>query len=471
MTRPDGRWAALAVLCVAQFMLILDVTVVNVALPTVAGDLGLSTAQLPWVVSAYALVFGGMLILGGRLADLVGPLRIIAAGLTVFVLASAAAGVSQSPAVIIAARAVQGLGAAMLSPAALATVTSMFDGRDRHRALAVWAALGGSGAAFGMLVGGVLVDGPGWRWVFYLNVPVGMAVAVGLVLWRHAVPRAHAQEGRRLDVLGAVTISGAAAAAIYGFVQAGEDGWTSMTVLVALAIAVVLGAAAVVVERSVPAPLVPPSVVRRRSVIGGVTVMLAGSGLLVSTFYLGSLYLQGHAGTSAAGTGLAFLPAGLATIGGAHVGSHLVGRIGWRRVTLGAFLVAGAGLALVGLVAGDGGGSGAFSAALVPAAGGLAAAFVVATTSAMSTVGPHEAGVVSGIVNAGHELGAALTVAIASAVAVAASAAGTAHGITPEGFRTGFLAAVAVAVLVALAVPRLLPIGAPAMSDSPMPVH
>ncbi|MGH8829279.1 MAG: MFS transporter, partial [Jiangellaceae bacterium] len=217
MSTRDTRWHTLAVLAVAQFMLILDVTIVNVALPSIAAELAMSTAALPWVVSAYALTFGGLLILGGRLADRFGPTKMIFAGLAVFTLASAAAGLSGTAGTLLAARALQGLGAALLSPAALSLVSTMFEGRDRHRALGVWAALGAVGVAVGVLVGGLLAGGPGWSWAFLINVPVGIIAAAGLVHWRPQLsPNSPHRTTGRPDVLGAIAITATVGLLVYG---------------------------------------------------------------------------------------------------------------------------------------------------------------------------------------------------------------------------------------------------------------
>lgn len=470
MSTRDTRWYALAVLALAQFMLILDVTVVNVALPAIAAELDMSAAALPWVVSAYALTFGGLLILGGRLADRFGPTKMIFTGLTVFTLASAAAGLSETTGTLLAARAVQGLGAALLSPAALSLVSTMFEGRDRHRALGVWAALGAVGVAVGVLVGGLLTGGPGWSWAFLINVPVGVVVAAGLARWRPQLSEMapHRTTGRP-DVLGALAITATVGLFVYGLIQSGSYGWSAPETWAPLGVAVLAAPVAVMVERRAVAPVVPPQVIARRGVVAGLTVMLSASGLLVAAFFLASLYLQAETGLSATSTGLAFLPAALATIVGAHTGARFVGLAGWRPVARGAFIISAIGLIVAGIGSGADAGTAVVAIGLMIAAGGVAATFVAATTSALATVDHHESGVVSGIVNTGHELGAALGVAVVSAIATAASAG--IEAIDATGYRVGFLAAAGLALVAAGVGSVLLPAGRPDVSQAPMPIH
>src|SRR5215211_4795765 len=249
------RWTALAVIALAQFMLILDLTVVNVALPDLGADLDLSRTAFTWTVSAYGLVFGGLLLLGGRLADIFGTRPIILTGLVIFTLASLATGLAQTQTVLLGGRVGQGVGAALLSPAALATTTSMFHGVERNKALSIWASLGGVGFTAGVLIGGILTAGPGWRWVFFINVPVGivlLAAIPAVVPPRHPDPD---RAARRLDVLGAVTVTAATGSFIYGMLHAGEGGWAELGTLLPIAAAIVLYGVFAVVERTVATPL------------------------------------------------------------------------------------------------------------------------------------------------------------------------------------------------------------------------
>lgn len=452
--RHERRWLALVLLCVAQFMLILDLTVVNVALPSIGADLGAGREALTWVVTGYVLAFGGLMLLGGRLADTVGRRRTLIAGLAVFTLASLVAGLSGDVTVLIAARAAQGVGAALLSPAALSVITTTFQGTERNRALGVWAALGGSGAAVGVLLGGVLASGPGWEWIFYVNVPVGAAILIALPA---VVPPHRARPGGgRPDVAGALLVTSGLASLVYGLVQAGDAGWVAPgTVVPVVAAAVLLGAFAVV-ERKVRNPLVRLPLLRHRPVVSGTFVMLTASGFMLGFFFLASLYMQEVLGFSALRTGVAFLPVAVAITAGAHLSSRLVGSIGGRPVAAAAFLMtAAAALMLTRLNAG----SDAYTG-LLPwfalAAFGIGAAFVVATTTTLANVPHHEAGLASGVVTTFHEVGGAVGVAVFSAVAATSIGAGVA---TTGGFTDAFLVSAVAAAAAAVAVLWLVPAG------------
>jgi EmrB/QacA subfamily drug resistance transporter len=475
-TAPDPRrWRALVLLCLAQFMVILDVTVVNIALPAIGADLALDRAELTWVVTAYTLCFGGLMLLGGRLADLLGRRRTFLAGLTVFTLASLGAGLAGNGAVLLAARATQGVGAALLSPAALSIITTTFHGRERHRALGVWAGIGGTGAAVGVLLGGLLVAGPGWQWVFFVNVPVGLLVAVGALSTVAASPRpaaagAGAPRAEAVDVPGALAVTAAIGLLVYGLVEAGDTGWGAAGTLLPLGAGLALLGAFVSVERTVAAPLVDLRLLATRPVAAGYGVMLAASGLLISGFFLNSLLLQRVMGLSALSTGLVFLPVAVATIIGAQAAAHLLGRLGGRSVAATGFALAAAGMALL---AGVSPGSDALTGVLpgfALAGAGLGMALVTATTTAMSRVDPHRAGMVSGVVNTAHELGAALGVAIVSTIAGVSLGTGSA-GVPVAGFSDAFLAAAIVAGVGAAAVAWLLPPGRPPATDGPMFAH
>lgn len=431
------RWRLLALLCLAQFMLIADVTVVNVALPAMGGDLGLSASGLTWVVTAYTLFFGALLLVGGRLADWFGARRMFLTGLTLFTAASAASGLAADGGMLIAARAAQGVGAALLSPAAMALVMGLFQGPARHRALGIWAAIGGAGAAVGVLLGGILADGPGWRWIFYVNLPAGVLALIAVpLLLGHPL---HAPGGRpahraSVDVPGALLLTAASAALVYGLT---EGSWPWLTGAAAAGILLAL------VERRTPHPLLPTALPGRRPLLGGSAVMLGAAGLLVAGFYLSSVHIQHTLGRSPLVTGLAFLPVAVAVTAGAHLGGRAVSRFGWRPVGAAAFALAAAGAALAP--------TGSLRTGLVPGfallALGLGAAFVCATTAALSQVAPEHSGLASGLVGTSHELGAAIGVA------------GLAAG--------GFTALLFAALTLALAAAVLLPQGRP----SPTAVH
>jgi EmrB/QacA subfamily drug resistance transporter len=303
------RRAALTVLCLAQFMLVLDVTVVNVALPDIGADLHLGRTALTWVVTSYTLAFGGLMLLGGRLADALGARRTFLAGLVLFTGASLAAGLANGAGTLLTARVAQGAGAALLSPAALSLVTSSFEGEERRRALGVWAGIGGAGSAAGVLLGGLLTSGPGWNWIFYVNVPVGLLVLVLVPSLVAGTPPRPA----RLDLPGAILVTGGTAALIKGLVSAGDQGWGSAEALVPLALAVGLYAAFALAERASRAPLIDVRLLTRQPVLAGAFLILVATGLLIAAFFLSSVHLQHDRGYSALGTGLAFLPVAVAT--------------------------------------------------------------------------------------------------------------------------------------------------------------
>lgn len=453
-------WLALAALALAQFMLILDVTVINVALPDLSRDLGLSAEAAGWAIAGYAIPFGGLMLLGGRSADLFGSRRVFLLGLALFTAASFGAGIAPNASTLIGARVLQGVGAAMLSPAALATLTTRFTGRNRHRALGVWAAIGGIGAAAGVLLGGLLTDGPGWRWIFYINVPVGVLVAIVVPLLVPAVP-ANAG-GRRLDIVGGAMVTAAIASLTYGIMNAGPAAVPAAW-LVPLLVAIGLVIAFAVVERWVADPLIDLSVFGRQPVRAGIFVMLLASALLIGGFFLLSFVLQGRMLWSPLITGLAFLPVALGTLVGAHLGGTFVSRVGGRAVASVAFAVAAAGFGTAALQLDT---VALLIAGVSIAAFGLGAAFVASTTTALSQVAHHEAGVISGLINTFHELGGALGVAAMSALAASSLMTPTFDG----GFALGMAAWAVVALASAIVAVLLVPPGKPA-ADAPRFAH
>ena len=426
-------------LATAQFMLILDVTVVAVALPEIAATLALGREAVTWVVSVYTLLFGGLMLVGGRAADLFGARRLALTGLAVFTAASAVAGLAGSAAVLIAARAGQGIGAALLSPAALSLVMTTFQGAERGRALAVWSGLGGAGAAVGVLLGGALTAVAGWPWIFFINVPVGLVLLAALP---SAVPASPRRERRHLDVPGALLATAATAALIHGLTTVGDAGAAGW---VAIAAAVVLYAGFAVVERAVRAPLVDLRILTRRSVLAGAFLIAVATGVLVAGFFLASFSLQHADGRSALVTGLLFLPVAAATLLGTRAARHALPRLGPRGVAPIGLAVAAAGTG----VAAFGAGTATLVIGLSVGALGLGATFVSAFTAATAHVTPEDAGVTSGIVNTFHEFGAGLGVAAVSGVAAACL---TAAHPAPSAFTAGFgLLAVAAAVAAAVA--------------------
>jgi EmrB/QacA subfamily drug resistance transporter len=411
------RWKALAVICMAQFMLMLDSTVINVALPALSADLGLSRTAFTWAVSVYVLFLGGLLLLGGRLADIFGARRMILTGLAVFTLASLTSGLAQGESTLIAGRICQGVGAALLSPAALRALAGLFQGAERNKALGVWSSLGGVGFAVGLLAGGLLTSGPGWRWVFFINIPIGIALLAAV---RALVP-AHrtASAAQRVDVLGAVTVTAASGSLIYGVINAGNRGWADVGTLVPIAAAVVLYGVFAFVERRVRNPLVRLGMLVRGPVATGAFLMLIAAGVAGGDLFITSQYLQHLRGYSALATGLFFLPVAVATVIGATLGGRLVGSRGTRPVAFAGLALdaVGNGL-LIGLSA-----HGSVYAQALPGAFlfavGAGTVFVAATTSALSGVAQQEAGLVSAIVYTFNPTGAAVFVGVGSTVAAA----------------------------------------------------
>jgi EmrB/QacA subfamily drug resistance transporter len=432
-------------------MLIIDVTVVNVALPSIGRDLGLDRAAMTWVAIAYTLLFGSLLLLGGRLADMFGRRRIFLAGLGLFTAASAASGLASDGNVLIISRALQGVGAALMSPAALSIITTTFQGPDRNRALGVWAALGGGGAAFGVVLGGLLAAGPGWQWIFFVNVPVGIAVGIGV--GRIIPTLAPDRLAAAIDLPGVLLIVPAIALALYAFVGAGDAGWLSAATLIPLGLATALLGAFVWHERTARAPLVRLGMLRDRTLAGGLTLIVTASALLAGTFFLVSLYLQRVAGLSPLEAGLLFLPVAFALIAGAQAGSGLVGHAGGRIATFIGLMTASVGLALLTQLPAAGNVVVDVLPGFVLAGLGIGATLVAAMTTAFAGVADEDAGLASGLVNTSHEVGFAVGVSILSTLA-GASLAGD-QGVA--GFQAAFFAAVAIAVAAVGASLVLLP--------------
>ena len=442
------RGLALGLLCLAQFMLVLDVTVLNVALPQISQAIGLDGRGAAWAIATYAVAFGGFLLLGGRLADVFGSRRMILIGLAVFTAASLAAGFADSPAALLAARATQGLGAALLSPAALSTVVQLFGGPLRNRALAVWAAVGASGAAVGVLLGGLLVGGPGWRWIFYINVPIGVFVALTLPL---VVPALRSGVRGRVDVAGAVLATLGMAALVAAIGADIEPGlaWG------AAALAVVALVAFAAVERRTAEPLVALAVFTRRSLLAGVFLMLVATGLLMGGFFLLSFLLQAGLGWTATSTGVAFLPIALGAVIGAHLAGGLIGRLGAPVVTPLALLLAAGGF---WVAAANPSSVGILIAAVSVVTVGAGATLVCATTTALATAGDAESGVLSAVVSTFHELGAAVGAAVFSGIAAASLVVAG----PSDGYTRAFAVAAVVAVVGAAVGHLLVPAGQPA---------
>ena len=467
------RRGLLSVLLVAQLMVILDISAVNVALPDMAQDLGIEGADVGWVITSYSLIFGSLLLLGGRAADVLGRRRVFLAGLLVFTIASLASGVSGDAAVLFTARAGQGVGAAILSPAALAIITTTFQGRDRVKALGAWGAIGGAGAAIGVLMGGVLTDVSDWRAIFYINVPVGVVLA--LVATKAVPPDPTGPSWRGLDVRGATLATLSLAALLYAVSQAGSVGWTSGQTLV-LGLTGLVGITAFgAIERGTEQPLLRVQRLADRAVGGGFLLMLIASAILFAMFLLSSIYLQTVHGTGPLETGLAFLPVAVATGMGAHLGSQLVPRFGVRAPMAGGFAVTTLGMLLLAAVDRDSSYVTGLLLGMVIAGLGLGVVLVGVPFSVLTGVREEESGMLAGLNTTGHEVGGAFGVAILMSVATATGGTGS-GAIAAGGIVDAFLAAGVLAGLGGLVALLVLP-SAPAflpklrLTPTPMLLH
>jgi EmrB/QacA subfamily drug resistance transporter len=412
----DRRWVALSVLVAAQFMVVLDVAIVNVALPSIKIDLHFTEQSLQWVITAYAIMFGGVLLLGGRMADLLGRRRLFLAGIGLFTASSLLAGFAWSEGSLIAFRAAQGLGGALLAPAALSILTTMFaEGRERNIALGVWGAVSGSGAAAGVLLGGLLTSSLSWSWIFFINVPVGIVlVAVTPLLLRES----RADLGHRyFDFAGAATVTAGLMLLVYAMTRATEIGWSTGETIGLLSASAALIGSFIVIELRSRAPLLPMRIFRLRTLRGAnVTAFLLGASVF-SQFFLGTLYMQQVLHYSALKTGVAYLPLTLTIIVLATVAQNLVTRIGVRRVLpVGMVLAAGA-LVLLAQVPANGHYFFDLFPAFLIGAVGLAFAFVPMTIAALMGVEEADAGVASGLLNTSQQIGGAIGLATASTIA------------------------------------------------------
>jgi EmrB/QacA subfamily drug resistance transporter len=443
-------WVVLVLICFAQFMVVLDATVVNVALPSIQKDLGMTEANLQWVVNAYTLVFGGFLLLGGRAGDLLGRKRLFLGGVIVFTLASLLDGLSTSSGMLIGARALQGLGAAFISPAALAIISTTFkEGSDRAKALGVWAAIAIGGSAVGLVLGGALTQAFSWPWIFFINVPVGVAV---FFFSLRIVPESKDEAAHRsFDVPGAITVTGGLMALVYAIVQTEQKGWGSVQTIVTFLIAVALLVGFVLIELRAKAPLVRLSIFRTRSLSAANVVMFfVGSGLF-AMFFFNSLYIQRVLGYGPLKAGLAFLPftagimlsAGLASAYGPKVGVRIVSAIG--------LVVASAGLLLLTRIPVGG----AYLANVLPSlllvALGMGAVFVSLTLVATTGLEDEDQGLASGLFNTSQQIGGALGLAILSTIAASHTSSSSSAQLV-RGFHWAFAgsAAFVLAGLVAL---------------------
>ena len=436
----NRKWWALALLSVVQFMLVLDIAIVNVALPSIQEDLGFSQENLQWVISAYALVFGGFLLLGGRAADIVGRRRLFIAGLGVFTAASLLAAFAWNEPSLIGARALQGLGAAVIAPAALSILMTTFsEGKERNIALGVWGAVGGFGAAAGVLMGGIFTDALSWEWIFLINLPVGLtAMALAPVL----LAESRDVRTSSFDALGAVLVTAGLSTAVFGITQANEYGWTSGKTIGIFTAAAVLLVGFVLRETRTKDPLMSFSIFRIKTVLGAnIAGFILGTALF-SMFLMLTLYMQQVLGYSAMKTGIAYIAVAGTSIVWAMVAQMLVTRVGVKPV-----LVSGMGLLTVGLVyftqvSVEGSYLGDLLPGFLVIAVGMAFAFVSISIAALAGVPEKDAGLASGLINTSQQIGGALGIAVLSSVAIAQSNDAAAAGdAVPQALTSGFQAA------------------------------
>jgi EmrB/QacA subfamily drug resistance transporter len=430
-----NRWLVLVLVCIAQFMVVLDATIVNVALPSIQKALHITPASLQWIVNAYTLMFGGFLLLGGRASDLLGRQRLFIAGVIVFTAASLLNGIATSEGVLIAGRALQGLGGALVSPAALSIVTTTFaEGKERTQALGIWSAIAAGGGAVGLVLGGFLTEAISWRWVFFINLPIGVAAAL---LSLRFVPNSRAEtRPPTYDAAGAVTVTGGLLVLVYAIVKAQSYGWGSPKTILLFAFAVALLTVFVVIERRSRAPLIRLGIFRLRSLTGSNLAMLLVASGLFAMFYFASLYLQGILGYRPLKAGLAFLPFTAGIIVGAGASQALIKRIGIRAVTY------------VGLTLGT---LGLLYFARLPTSGtylrdvfptilvvsiGMGMTFVPCTLLATTNVEAEDAGLASGLFNTSQQVGGALGLAILSTLAASRTSHLLNRGLTSIALRT-----------------------------------
>ena len=460
MSKPIRRWRAFSLLAVAAFMTVMDLTIVNTALPTIGRKLHFSQTSLLWVVTAYGLAYGGFLLLGGRAADLIGRRRMIIAGLAVFTAASLGASLAGSEAVLIAMRAVQGLGAATFLPAALSTVRNMFtEGAERNKALGIWGALAALGATFGVVFGGLLTRFAGWQYVFLLNVPVGV---VALALIRRVVPETRVEVARRrFDPLGAVTVTGALVLLAYAIAQAPRVGWGAGRTIAELSIAVVLLAAFLAIESRSEAPLMPLRIFRLQTLAGANAVGFLLGASFYSFIFIGTLYMQQVLGFSALQGGFAWALGGISSILFAGISQLLVTKGSAKLVMAFGMTCVGAGTLWLTQAPVHGAFWGNVSGPILVGCGmGTAFAFIPISIAALAGVAEHQAGVASGLIYTSQELGGALGIAIASSIAAShyntlIRAGDTVHAALTGGFHSALWVSGAIA-LVAIPVTFLL---------------
>jgi EmrB/QacA subfamily drug resistance transporter len=457
---PKRKWLALALLCTVQFMVVLDVAIVNVALPSIQRDLGFSQENLQWVISAYALLFGGFLLLGGRAADLLGRRRVFLAGLVVFSAASLLSGLAWSEGALIGSRALQGLGSAIISPAALSILTTTFaEGGERNKALGAWGAVGAFGAVAGVLLGGVLTDLLSWEWIFYVNVPVGMAA---FALTPTLLAESRDARAQSFDFPGAALVTGGLVVLVYALTQANDNGWGSAETVGLIGAAAALLAAFVTWESRTRDPLMPFSIFRLRTLVGANVAGVILGTVVFSMFLMLTLYMQQVLGYSPVETGVGYLAVAGTTIVWSAVAANLVTRVGVKPVLVAGMAFLTAGLAYFTQVSLGGSYLGDLLPGFLLIAVGMGFSYVPISIAALAGVQPSEAGLASGLLNTSQQIGGALGIAALSAIATSTTddrlaGGGAVHAALTDGFQAAFVAGAGVAlagVLVALLIVR-----------------
>jgi EmrB/QacA subfamily drug resistance transporter len=463
----DRKGLALLLLCAVQFMVVLDIAIVNVALPTIKTALSFDETSLSWVINAYTLTFGGLLMLGGRTADLLGRRRMFMLGLALFSGASLVCGLATSEATLIAARAIQGVGAAVISPAALSILTTTFEeGAERNKALGIWGAVAGTGGAAGVLLGGILTDQLNWSWIFYINVPVGIAA---IALAPRLLRESRIEQGRRaFDLLGATLVTGGLSLLVYALVQTVDHSWTAPRTIGMFAGAAVLLAGFTATEARAAAPLMPLRLFRNRSLSGGNVVGLMLGASIFSMFFLLTLYMQQVLGYSPLKTGIGYLLVATVIIISAGASQALVTRIGVRTVLAVGMSLTAAGLVYFSQVSVDGSYWTDLAPGFILSGVGLGFSFVPVTIAALVGVEQNEAGVASGIINTSQQIGGALGTAVLSTVAFTRAADyATSHAPTKQlplfaavdGYSAAFLVGAVLAIAGVIATLTMIPGG------------
>ena len=451
MTADPRRWKSLAVLGIAYLMVVLDVAIVNVALPSIQTDLGFAPENLQWVVSAYALTFGGFLLLGGRAGDLLGRRKIFMIGLLAFSAFSLLCGFSTSEEMLIAARALQGAAGAILAPSVFSiTMVTFEEGAERNKALGILGAIAGSGAAIGVLLGGILTEYAGWEWIFYINAPIGIAT---FFLVRRFVAESRVEGlARHFDALGAVTVTASLMLLVYGLTQANNAGWASAQTIGVLIASAVLMVATLFIEQRSPSPLVPLRFFRRVTPTGANIIGFGLGTIVFGMFFLLSLYMQQVLGFSAVKTGLGYLAVALTAIVASGIAQALVTKIGVRPVLAAGMLLLAAGLVYFTFISVDGTYLSDLLIGFLLIGVGLGFSFVPVSIAALAGVPPVEAGLASGLINTSQQIGGALGVAIMTAVATSRTDSLVESGTdTPQALTDGFSAAFWVGVAFAVA--------------------